>query len=110
MQLDENTLACTYATLILHDENLPITSANIQKLVTVSLTLSVLRDSPASSGLKQRASWYGGGQVGVKQVQVLRNAGLRKPGSVGCGTWIGQREIGQKGWCASVLGVLVGRV
>ena len=51
MQLDENTLACTYATLILHDENLPITSANIQKLVTVSVTLSVLRDSPASSGL-----------------------------------------------------------
>jgi hypothetical protein len=51
VQLDENTLACTYATLILHDENLPITSANIQKLVTVSVTLSVLRDSSASSGL-----------------------------------------------------------
>merc|ERR1719446_1460436 len=33
---DENTLACTYATLILHDENLPITEANLSKLIEAS--------------------------------------------------------------------------
>ncbi|EKX47943.1 hypothetical protein GUITHDRAFT_196205 [Guillardia theta CCMP2712] len=30
--LDENMLACTYATLILHDDGLPITADNVAKL------------------------------------------------------------------------------
>mmetsp|Transcript_78842 Transcript_78842/g.115467 ORF Transcript_78842/g.115467 Transcript_78842/m.115467 type:complete len:116 (-) Transcript_78842:100-447(-) len=36
LALDENTLACTYATLILHDDGLPITDVNISKLIEAS--------------------------------------------------------------------------
>ena len=35
-QLDENTLACTYAALILHDDGLPMTESNVKKLIEVS--------------------------------------------------------------------------
>ena len=41
MQLDENTLACTYATLILHDDGLPITEANVAKLIEVRISCRV---------------------------------------------------------------------
>ena len=33
LQLDQNTLAVSYAALILHDEGLPISAENINKLV-----------------------------------------------------------------------------
>jgi hypothetical protein len=35
-QLDENTLACTYAALILHDDGLPMSESNVKKLIEVS--------------------------------------------------------------------------
>ena len=35
-QLDHNTLACSYAALILHDEGLPINVENINKLIKAS--------------------------------------------------------------------------
>jgi hypothetical protein len=42
LQLDENTLACTYATLILHDDGLPITAANVSKLIEVRFVVFFL--------------------------------------------------------------------
>ena len=36
LALDNNTLACTYASLILHDDGLPITEANVNKLIAAS--------------------------------------------------------------------------